>query len=122
MILNINYSFNRGFAGRNQYGRNLTGCTPFPYPVGSSPVYLRATGIFQTGNAGTYTFGVNSSDGCNLYIAGTQVVAALGNSQSASADRIYTQSGTLELRANWEYEFVLEYHINQHNHKLFLFP
>ncbi len=83
--------------------------SPF-YGQSTDYVYVRWTGYYICPTTGTYTFGVNSDDGANLYVNGAAVFPPnLSASQPAAADLTYTQSGTVSLTAGDTYEIILEY-------------
>jgi hypothetical protein len=81
-------------------------------PSGSNtttPFYARWTGTFVSPATGTYTIGVNSDDGANVYVNGTQLVNNLSAGQSVASDLTYTQSGTISLAAGATNTIVVEY-------------
>jgi hypothetical protein len=85
------------------------GSMPAPPGVAASNIYARWTGTFVSPVSGTYTIGVNSDDGANIYVGGQQLVNNLSNDQGAARDRTYTQSGTISLSAGSLNRIVVEY-------------
>ena len=84
------------------------GATAAPANVNSTYIYARWTGTFVSTIAGAYTIGVNSDDGANVYINGTELVGNLGTGQGAAANLTYTQSGTISLTASAVNTVVVE--------------
>lgn len=71
--------------------------------------YVRWTGTFVSSLGGTYTIGLNSDDGANLYVNGTQLVSNLGTGQGAVGNLTYMQSGTINLTAGATNTIVVEF-------------
>jgi RHS repeat-associated protein len=71
--------------------------------------YVRWTGTFVSSIGGTYTIGVNSDDGANLYVNGIQLVSNLGTGQGAVGNLTYMQSGTINLTAGATNTIVVEF-------------
>jgi hypothetical protein len=80
-----------------------------PAGVDTTNIYARWTGTFISPTDGTYTIGVNSDDGANVYVNGTLLVNNLSVGQSAQADLTYTQSGQITLTAGTSNSIVVEY-------------
>jgi len=101
------------------YSTPLSGSPDYPWqnvstePSGMTTTtnfYVRWTGYVTVGVAGVYTFGVNSDDGCNLYVNGVELVSNLANGQPANdASLAYTQSGTISLSAGQTVPIILEW-------------
>ena len=101
------------------YSTPLSGTPDYPWesvslePSGMTTAtnfYARWTGYVIAGEAGTYTFGVNSDDGANLYVNGVQLVSNLPNGQGANDTSCeYTQSGTIALSAGQVVPVILEW-------------
>jgi hypothetical protein len=80
-----------------------------PAGVDTTNIYARWTGTFISPTDGTYTIGVNSDDGANVYVNGTLLVNNLSVGQAAQADLTYTQSGQIALTAGTSNSIVVEY-------------
>jgi hypothetical protein len=80
-----------------------------PSGVNQTYVYARWTGSFVSPVSGTYTIGVNSDDGANVFVNGTQLVANLAGVQGAASNLTYMQSGTIALTAGAVNTIVVEY-------------
>jgi hypothetical protein len=80
-----------------------------PAGVNATNIYARWTGTFVSPADGTYTIGVNSDDGANVYVNGTLLVGNLSAGQGATSDLAYTQSGTLALTMGTTNTIVVEY-------------
>jgi len=101
------------------YSTPLSGTPDYPWQnVSTEPsgmtittnFYARWTGYVTAGEAGTYTFGVNSDDGANLYVNGTQLISNLPNGQTADdTSCAYMQSGTIALSAGQTVPIILEW-------------
>jgi hypothetical protein len=87
------------------------GVSAIPAGVNLTYFYARWEGYIVPPTSGTYTIGVNSDDGCNLYIAGVPLVVNLTNDwQGANWTTLtYTQSETVPLQAGVRYPIVLEW-------------
>ena len=102
-----------GFLNYNITEESWTGATAAPANVNLTYIYARWTGTFVSSIAGTYTIGVNSDDGANLYVNGTELVANLATGQGAAPNLTYTQSGTINLTAGAVNTIVVEYEQTQ---------
>ena len=92
------------------FGNVVSTSGAIPSGVNSTYFYMRAVGYIVPSVTGQYTLGVNSKDGCNLYLAGQPVFPAnLTALQSANSSLAYTQSGTIMLTAGVYYPVVLEW-------------
>ena len=93
------------------YGNHVTGSNSTrPGGTNLQYTYTRWTGYLVPSTTGSYTLGVNSDDGANLYICGQSVFTPnLSASQSANATAAYTQSGTIMLTKGVYYPIVLEW-------------
>jgi hypothetical protein len=80
-----------------------------PAGVDTTNIYARWTGTFISPTDGTYTIGVNSDDGANVYVNGTLLVNNLSVGQAAQANLTYTQSGQIALTAGTNNSIVVEY-------------
>jgi len=80
-----------------------------PAGVNTTNIYARWTGTFVSPVDGTYTIGVNSDDGANVYVNGTLLVGNLSAGQGATSDLAYTQSGTIALTMGTTNTIVVEY-------------
>ncbi len=80
-----------------------------PAGVNTTTIYARWTGSFVSTIGGTYTIGVNSDDGANVYVNGTPLVSNLVNAQGAQSNLTYSQSGTISLSAGATNSIVVEY-------------
>jgi len=92
---------------------SFAGATYVPAPSDGGDlqnIYARFTTSYVASTTGTYTFGVNSDDGCNVRVGGVQLVSALATGHPAGSDRTYTESGTINLTAGTMYQIVVEYH------------
>ncbi len=87
----------------------------FPAGVNTSYFYGRYEGWIFAQNAGTYTIGVNSSNGVNLYVNGIEILAHLATAQSATTYGVYTNSGTITLAENTWYPITIEYQESTNN-------
>jgi len=86
-----------GSLNYNISGEVWSNTTAAPAGVNTTNIYARWTGTFVSPVDGTYTIGVNSDDGANVYVNGTLLVNNLSVGQSAQADLTYTQSGQITL-------------------------
>jgi hypothetical protein len=89
------------------------GATTAPPGVNATTIYARWTGTFVSTIGGTYTIGVNSDDGANVYVNGVALVGNLAGLQGANANLGYTQSGTISLGAGATNVILVEYQQNQ---------
>ncbi len=80
-----------------------------PAGLDTTNIYARWTGTFISPTDGTYTIGVNSDDGANVYVNGTLLVGNLSAVQGAQSDLTYTQSGQITLTAGTSNSIVVEY-------------
>ncbi|MGA3049644.1 MAG: Ig-like domain repeat protein [Terracidiphilus sp.] len=101
----LNYNIT-GYAG-------FSGSTGAPNSVNTTEVYARWTGTFVSTIGGTYTIGINSDDGANVYVNGTELVSNLAGLQGAAGNLTYTQSGTIALTAGATNTIVVEFQQNQ---------
>ncbi len=119
IINNQNFNVGAGLLGWSPYtttndttinkGIVVTGST-LPGGLGNSYIYARWTGYLISSVTGTHQIGVNSGDGCNLYIAGQSVFTPnLATHQQALTTLGYTQSGTITLTKGVYYPVVLEW-------------
>ena len=99
-LLNTGSCASAGWSGATDGG---------PFGLGTGYFYARWTGTFTSSLGGVYTIGVNASGGANVYVNGTEIVNNLSTSQSAGADRTYTQSGTINLAAAAANSIIVEY-------------
>jgi hypothetical protein len=93
---------------------NITGypwpnATAAPAGVDTTNIYARWTGTFVSPADGTYTIGVNSDDGANVYVNGTLLVGNLTTGQAAQSNLTYTQSGQISLSAGATNTIIVEY-------------
>jgi hypothetical protein len=93
---------------------NITGypwpnATAAPAGVDTTNIYARWTGTFVSPVEGTYTIGVNSDDGANVYVNGTLLVGNLTAGQSAQSNLTYTQSGQISLSTGATNTIIVEY-------------
>jgi len=98
-----------GSLNYNVSGESWANTVAGPAGVNSTNIYARWTGTFVSPVDGTYTIGVNSDDGANVYVNGTLLVGNLSTSQSAGADLTYTQSGQIPLTMGATNTIVVEY-------------
>lgn len=88
---------------------NWPGAIGGPAGLSQDYFYARWTGTFVSPISGTYTIGVNSDDGANVYVNGAQIVSNLGAIQGAVGNLTYMQSGTINLAAGATNTIVVEY-------------
>lgn len=101
-VINVNGGASYSFAGQQ--------VPPTPSDgQGFVPLYMRWTGYFMAPSTGTYTIGVNSDDGANLYVNGVQLINDLPNGHTAGADLTYSHSGTIALTAGTLYPIIVEW-------------
>lgn len=102
---------NYNIFGYNSWANSVQPPSFAPYPpTGDGQwIYARFTGYFVCSNTGTYTFGVNSDDGANLYVNEVKLVSDLASTHGANGDLTYTRSGMITLTAGDTYEIVVEY-------------
>jgi hypothetical protein len=98
-----------GSLNYNVSGESWANTVAGPAGVNTTNIYARWTGTFVSPVDGTYTIGVNSDDGANVYVNGTLLVGNLSTSQSAGADLTYTQSGQIPLTMGATNTIVVEY-------------
>jgi hypothetical protein len=98
-----------GSLNYNITGETWAAATAGPAGVNQTNIYARWTGKFVSPTTGTYTIGVNSDDGANVYVNGTLLVGNLSTGQGAGADLTYTQSGQIDLTAGTLNSIVVEY-------------
>jgi hypothetical protein len=111
------YNVSAVYSGDNNYSAasgsttlTIQKATPSaPSGVNSTYIYARWTGTFVSPTTGTYTIGVNSDDGANLYVNGTLLVGNLTTVQGAQGDLTYSQSGQIALTAGATNTIVVEY-------------
>jgi hypothetical protein len=93
----------------NISGESWPNAVAGPAGVNTTNIYARWTGTFVSPVDGTYTIGVNSDDGANVYVNGTLLVANLSTGQAAASNLTYTQSGQIPLSAGATNTIVVEY-------------
>jgi hypothetical protein len=93
----------------NISGEMWSSTTAAPAGVDTTNIYARWTGTFVSPVDGTYTIGVNSDDGANVYVNGTLLVGNLSAGQGAQSDLTYTQSGQIALTMGTTNTIVVEY-------------
>ena len=98
-----------GSLNYNISGETWAGAVAGPAGVNTTNIYARWTGTFVSPVDGTYTIGVNSDDGANVYVNGTLLVGNLSAGQGATSDLAYTQSGTIALTMGTTNTIVVEY-------------
>jgi hypothetical protein len=98
-----------GSLNYNISGETWAGAVAGPAGVDTTNIYARWTGTFVSPVDGTYTIGVNSDDGANVYVNGTLLVGNLSAGQGAASDLAYTQSGTIALTMGTTNTIVVEY-------------
>ena len=95
------------------YGNDgYSGQAALPSGVNTSYFYTRWTGYIVPSVTGEYTIGVNSDDGANLYLAGSQVGTDNLPTQRAAAGNLTYSSGssaTALLTAGVYYPIVIEW-------------
>lgn len=104
-------------AGVN-YGITVAGSAALPAGVNTSNVYGRWTGYLIPSVTGTYTVGVNSDDGVNLFIGTTPMVSNLTVAQAANGTLAYTQSSKIMLTAGVYYPILLEWQQGGGNYEI----
>src|SRR5208283_2889815 len=77
------------------YGNVVAGSAALPAGVNITYFYARWTGYLIPPTTGMYTIGVNSANGCNLFIGTDPLFLNLITIQSANGTLAYTQSGTI---------------------------
>lgn len=82
---------------------------PYPPTFDGQWIYARFTGYYTSSVSGTYTFGVNSDDGANLYVNGVALVSDLASTHGAGTSMTYLHSGNINLVAGDVYEVIVEY-------------
>jgi hypothetical protein len=98
-----------GSLNYNISGETWAGAVAGPAGADTTNIYARWTGTFVSPVDGTYTIGVNSDDGANVYVNGTLLVGNLSAGQGATSDLAYTQSGTIALTMGATNTIVVEY-------------
>ena len=98
-----------GSLNYNISGETWASAVAGPAGVNTTNIYARWTGTFVSPVDGTYTIGVNSDDGANVYVNGTLLVGNLSAGQGATSDLAYTQSGTIALTMGTTNTIVVEY-------------
>jgi hypothetical protein len=93
----------------NISGETWSSTTAAPAGVDTTNIYARWTGTFVSPVDGTYSIGVNSDDGANVYVNGTLLVGNLSAGQGAQSDLTYTQSGQIALTMGSTNTIVVEY-------------
>lgn len=97
-------------ASNINFGNVVAGSSSLPAGVNTTYFYARFVGYLIPSLTGVHTIGVNSKDGCNLYIAGQPVFTPnLSAVQTAHSTLTYTQSGQIDLTAGVHYPIVLEW-------------
>ncbi len=92
------------------YGNVVSGSNALPFGINTTYFYARLVGYLIPPTTGLYTIGVNSQDGCNLYLGSEPLfVNKLSASQSANSTLAFTQSGTILLTAGVYYPLLLEW-------------
>ncbi len=92
------------------YGNVVSGSNALPFGINTTYFYARLVGYLIPPTTGLYTIGVNSQDGCNLYLGSEPLfVNNLSASQSANSTLAFTQSGTILLTAGVYYPLLLEW-------------
>ena len=89
------------------YGNLLTGSAPLPAGINPTFFYVRWTGYLVPSITGQHTIGVNCTDGCNLLLAGTYMIANLVGPSTFGSQ--YSQSVVIELTAGVPYPLILEW-------------
>lgn len=101
----LNYNLNNSGSPGGWAGAQIGG----PAGLNHDYVYARWAGTFRSDIGGTYTIGVNSDDGANVYVNGTKLVNNLGAGQAAAGDRTLMQSGTINLSSGAINTIVVEF-------------
>ena len=92
------------------YGNVVSGSLALPFGINTTYFYARLVGYLVPAVTGSYTVGVNSQDGCNLYLGSESLFPNnLSASQSAHSTLAFTQSGTVMLTAGVYYPLLLEW-------------
>ena len=97
----INYGFSPYYT--------IPGIVVTPVGVNSEHWYARFVGYLMPSATGTYTIGVNSDDGANVFVGGQTIVRNLNVQQPANNSIAYSQSGTVSLTAGIYYPLVVEW-------------
>lgn len=90
-------------------GNVVAGASALPSGVNTKYFYTRFTGYLVPSATGTYTIGLNSADGANLYIGSQPIFTNLGTIQTAQSTLAYSQSGTIALTSGTIYPVVIEW-------------
>lgn len=99
------------------YGNTVAGSAAIPGAINTTRFYVRWVGFLIPSVTGTYTIGVNTDDGANLFVQGKPLVLNLATTQAANSSLAYTQSGTMYLAAGTYYSLVLEWQQGINNYE-----
>jgi hypothetical protein len=91
------------------YGNVVAGSSGLPSAVNPTNFYVRWQGYITPTISGLYTIGVNSEDGCNLFIGNQLLINNINSIQSANSTQAYTQFFNLELTVGTYYPIILEW-------------
>lgn len=91
------------------YGNIVSGSSGLPPGVNTTNFYVRWDGYLVPSISGLYTIGVNSEDGCNLYLGSTGLIQDIEAIQIANPILGYTQSAQIYLEAGTFYHITFEW-------------